>query len=266
MLSSGGLVDSIRRCVYIPSFIHIIGAAVISQHVIEDIARRIAGDIIWSSDISMSLRKWREIFGASKSELAKIIGVSQSVISDYEKGRRTPGARFVRKYVEGLLRFDASRGYQVARSLARSLSVGSDAIIDSREFEFPMGLDSLVTVVKGLILNATYRVRELYGYTIIDSIKAITSLSGNEFWQLMGMTSERALIFTKVSTGRSPMIAVRVAPVKPATVVLYGTKRVDPLAIHLAEAEGIPLVLSIADSVDEIIDGLRSHYAKIQRF
>jgi putative transcriptional regulator len=231
----------------------------VSQHVIDDVARRIAGDIVWSNDVSMGLKKWREIFGASKGDIAKLMGVSQSVISDYEKGRRSPGAKFVKRYVESLIRFDAMRGYQTVKNLARSFSLNIEAVLDSREFEVPMGIDTLVTRVKGILLNATYKHRELYGYTIIDSIKAISSLSGNEFWQIMGMTSERALIFTKVTTGRSPMIAIRVAPIKPASVVLHGTKRVDPLAIYLAEAEGIPLILSTAESVEEIINSLRSY-------
>jgi putative transcriptional regulator len=177
----------------------------------------------------------------------------------YEKGRRSPGAKFVKRYVESLIRFDAARGYQTVKNLARSFSLNIEAVLDAREFEIPMKIDILVTKVKGILLNATYKYRELYGYTIIDSIRAISSLSGNEFWQIMGMTSERALIFTKVTTGRSPMIAVRVAPIKPASVVLHGTKRVDPLAIYLAEAEGIPLILSTADSVEEIVDNLRSY-------
>ncbi|HWQ17057.1 MAG TPA: helix-turn-helix domain-containing protein [Sulfolobales archaeon] len=231
----------------------------VSQHILDDIARRIAGDIIWSNDISLGLRKWREIFGAARSDIAKLMGVSQSVISDYEKGRRIPGAKFVRRYVESLLKFDATRGYQSVKSLARSFNLNIEAVIDSKEFEIPMQIDTLITRVKGVLLNATYKDRELYGYTVIDSIKAISTLSGNEFWNIMGMTSERALIFTSVTTGRSPMIAVRVAPIKPASVVLHGTKRVDPLAIYLAESEGIPLILSTAESVDEIISGLRSY-------
>jgi putative transcriptional regulator len=56
----------------------------VSQHVIDDVARRIAGDIVWSNDASRGLKKWREIFGASKGDIARLMGISQSVISDYE--------------------------------------------------------------------------------------------------------------------------------------------------------------------------------------
>ncbi|MEM2378947.1 MAG: transcriptional regulator, partial [Candidatus Methanomethylicia archaeon] len=84
------------------------------------------------------------------------------------------------------------------------------------------------------------------------------SLSGTDFFRLMGETSMRALVFTKVSTGRSPMVAIRVHPIKPAMVVMHGTEKVDKLAIRLATLEQIPLVLSHAESEDELINNLKN--------
>ncbi|MEM1651660.1 MAG: transcriptional regulator, partial [Sulfolobales archaeon] len=75
---------------------------------------------------------------------------------------------------------------------------------------------------------------------------------------IMGLSSIRALIFTAVSTGRSPMVAVRVAPTKPAAVVIHQPKTVDTLAIRLADREMLPLVVSTHPSVDSLIEALRS--------
>jgi len=222
------------------------------------VAKRIAGDIVWSNDYGRTLAKWREIFGVTKVEIAKLMDVSSSVITDYEKGRRIPGARFIKKFVEALLKYDELNGWKVVKSLMKSFNVNVEAIIDVKEFEYPIPLEVIITSVKGLLLNSSLSRQYLYGYTIVDSISAIQNLSGNEFLQIMGTTSERALIFTKVSTGRSPMIAVRVAPIKPATVILHGTKRVDSLAVSLAEKEGIPLILSLVRSLDELVNGLRN--------
>ncbi len=222
------------------------------------VAKRIAGDIVWSNDYGRSLTKWREIFGVSKVEIAKLMGVSSSVITDYEKGRRTPGARFIKKYVEALLRYDEVRGWRIVKSLMKSFNVNIEAILDVREFEYPIPIDVVISSVKGILLNSSLSRQYLYGYTIVDSISAIQNLSGNEFLQIMGSTSERALIFTKVSTGRSPMIAVRVAPIKPAAVVLHGTRRVDPLAVTLAEKEGIPLILSLSPSLEDLSSSLKN--------
>ncbi|MGC9010362.1 MAG: transcriptional regulator, partial [Sulfolobales archaeon] len=79
----------------------------------------------------------------------------------------------------------------------------------------------------------------------------------------MGATSERVLVFTKVSTGRSPMIAIRVAPIKPAAVVFHGGRRIDPLAITLADKESIPLILSLSGNIEELVNGLRGLKQKI---
>ena len=230
-----------------------------SRYVVDVVARRIAGDVVMSSNPSAALRKWREIFGFSQSEVAKAMGVAPSVLSDYEKGKRTPGLKFLRKFVEALLKLDEARGFTTLRKLAGNLVALSGAVIDIREFSEPLSIDEVTELVKGVPVSGVIEDRKVYGYTILDSLRAITSMRGNDFWQIMGLTSERVLVFTGVTMGRSPMVAIRVAPVKPALVVLHGPRKtVDPLAIVLAERDMIPLVVSMADSVEEIVEALRS--------
>lgn len=229
------------------------------RYVIEMIARRIAGDIVLSDNPSAALRKWREVFGFSQSEVAKAMGVASSVLSDYEKGKRTPGIKFLKKFVEALIRLDSERGFRTLKKLVGNVSILSGAVIDMGEFAQPIPIDEAIRLVDGVILSSIVEHRFVYGYTILDSVSAITTLSGNDFWYIMGLTTERILVFTRVTMGRSPMVAVRVAPVRPAMVVVHGPRKtVDPLAVILAEREGIPLVLSLADSVDEIVERLRS--------
>ena len=58
----------------------------------EQLAVTIAGEITLSKDPGGSMKKWREIFGISQTELADYLKVSSSTISDYEGGRRkSPG-------------------------------------------------------------------------------------------------------------------------------------------------------------------------------
>jgi putative transcriptional regulator len=230
----------------------------VSEYLRDIIAKRVAGDIVMSDNYGNALRKWREVFKVSQVDLARVMGVSASVISDYEKNRRVPGSRFVKKFVDALLTLDGERGWLVVKELAKSLNIFySNAILDVRELNSPVSLDRILDLVEGIIVNSYITSEGVYGYTVIDSIEAIESLSGNEFWQIMGMNTRRALIFTKVSTGRSPLIAIRVAPTKPAVVVLHGPKKVDPLAIKLADKEVIPLILSLVDNVNELIKNLK---------
>jgi putative transcriptional regulator len=57
------------------------------------------------------MRKWRDLFNVTQIEVANILDLSSSVISDYEKGRRrSPGSNFIKRYVEALLEIDSKHG------------------------------------------------------------------------------------------------------------------------------------------------------------
>jgi len=229
------------------------------DYVTTTIAKRIAGDIVFSEDPPSSLRKWREYFEVSQADLARVMRVSPSVISDYEKGRRTPGVKFIQRYVSALLEVDRARGWRRVSSMAASLGMIPGVVMDMMEFPKPVTLEELVEAVKGILLTPEVKSdRLVYGYTIVDSIKTILTLSGIQYSILFGMTPERAIVFTKVQAGRSPMVAVRVSPVKPSVVVIHGPRdRVDSLAVEIARRDNVPLILSLARDVDELKSLLR---------
>lgn len=226
----------------------------------ELIMKRIIGEIILSDSPGEIMRRWREVFGITQLEIAQRLEISPSVISDYEGGRRkSPGSVFIKRFVKGLIDLDDSTGGKVIKQFSTIFKPSSDAILDLREFSSPISLKDLMKVIQGEILACDYlSSKKLLGYTVVDSIKAILSMSGSDFLQLIGTTSERAVIFTKTSTGRSPMVAVRVTPLKPAAVVLHGVKKLDKLAIELAKAERIPLVLSKKATIEELLKSLHS--------
>jgi putative transcriptional regulator len=235
----------------------------------EALAKRIAGEITLSADPGKTMRKWREIFGISQTELADYLGVSSSVISDYEGGRRkSPGASTIRKFVEALLEIDERRGGNVIRAFSKTIEgeLPTSAILDIREFAVPVKISDVVEAVRGeVVANQHLLDRRIYGYTVVDSIRAILEMSSEEFLKLYGWTTERALVFTKVTTGRSPMIAVRVQGLKPAVIVLHGVKKLDELAVKLAERERVPLVISRLSSESELISNLRKLVEKTEK-
>lgn len=75
-------------------------------------------------------------------------------------------------------------------------------------------------------------------------MKVILELPYESFVKVYSDTSQRALLFTRVETGRSPLVAVRVTPIKPAMIILHDITEVDKLAIKIAEAEQIPLLIT----------------------
>jgi len=212
------------------------------NRVSENVAEKIAGEIVLSAEPGRTLRKWRDAFSISQQELSEALGRSPSIISDYEKGRRkSPGIKTLRRIVNAILEIDTKRGSPV---LKRYTQMGPHEAIYAIQ-EFPIGIPAK-HVIKSLeckIVACEEKLdKTIYGYTVLDSMRAITTLSAFDYLQVYGWTSERAIVFTGVKFGRSPMVAIRSHPMKPAMVVLHKPERVDELAIRLAEIERIPLV------------------------
>ncbi len=209
-----------------------------------------AGEICLSKDPGGSMKKWREIFGVSQTELADHLKVSSSTISDYEGGRReSPGIGIVKRLVSALILIDEKRGGKVKKQLEKDFKPAKEIFGISEFFASVKGTVFLKKIDGKIVANSS-KLKEtvIYGYTLIDSIKVILDIPVHEYMLLYGKTPERALIFQSVENGRSPMIAVKIGrfstDMKPSIIVLHGVKNVDPIAIKIAESEKIPLVTS----------------------
>ena len=214
-----------------------------------------AGEIVVSEKPGETLRKWREIFQLSQKELATLLEVNPSVVCDFEKGRRaSPGIGTVRKLVEAMVDYDSSHGGKVVNTMSGRRN--NEAIVDIREFTSGITIGSIIETIEGEVLAGTEEIieRPIYGYTMVDSLKAITSF--NAFGEMYGWSNERAVFFSGVHYGRSPMIAVRAHPVKPRMVVYIKPKSVDPLAPKLADMENVVLTQTELGE-NEIIEKLR---------
>jgi len=91
----------------------------------------------------------------------------------------------------------------------------------------------------------------------VDSLKAITELSFSELVKLYGMTTQRALIFTKVGSGKTPMVAIKLTNLHPALVIFHGPETIDDVAKRIAEVENIPLAVSRVESPEKIVERLK---------
>lgn len=226
----------------------------------DHLAQRIAGEIVLSDDPGATMRKWRNDFEVSQTQLAEEIDVSSSVISDYESGRReSPGIGVIRRLVEGLLAVDERRGGERVRQFARILSAGFDEsiVLDLREYQTTMALGAFYDAI-GAEEMAPGTSDRIYGHTVIDSIEAITRLSSEDFYRLYGQSTERALVFTKVTRGESPLVAMRVASPKPAAIVLHGLEPDDlwELAPDLARMDGVSLAVT-NEPLTGLLDAIR---------
>ncbi len=211
---------------------------------VDEFKQRIAGEIALSPNPGRTIRKWREEFGLSQHQLADAMGVSHSVISDYESGRRkSPGVSVVKKMVEAFIELDAENGSPVVSKYNPEYKL--ECIMSMDEFPGGVDIDAFIEAISGRNLNQDAMTKKMvYGYTMVDSVKAILSLGSQDYLKIFGGNIERALVFTNVHFGRSPMIAVRAHPLTPAMVVYQRPEKVDPLAVKLAHLERIPLVVT----------------------
>jgi len=227
----------------------------------KSLAKDIVGEIVLSENSDKVIRKWRTIFKISQKKLAAELGITSSVISDYESGRRkSPGIKMIKRYVEALLEVDAAKGGNVIRSFARVSAEQplSNAIVDIKEFSSGISLAEFCKRIDAdLVTKGVAEDREIYGYTIVDSLKAITELSFSELVKLYGMTTQRALIFTKVGSGKTPMVAIKLTNLHPALVIFHGPETVDDVAKRIAEVENIPLAISRVESPEKITEKLK---------
>ena len=217
----------------------------------EQLAEKIAGEITLSSDPGATLRKWRTDFEVAQTDLAAELEVSPSVVSDYESGRRdNPGIGVIRRSVNALLDIDEQRGGRHIRQYARVLSAGFDSAVvyDLREYPANIPLERYYEAI-----GATEIVRgnkdTIAGHTIIDSIEAIRRLSSDEFYNLYGESTNRALVFTNVTRGESPLVALRVVKPTPHAVILHGLEPDDiwEYAPDLARIDGFSLAVTNTD-------------------
>ena len=221
-----------------------------------ELKEKIAGEITLSEEPGVTIRKWREQFSLSQLELAGHLKISPSVISDYESGRRkSPGVATVKRIVDALIDLDEESGGKILKRYQTEKP--NKAILSMKEFPVPVAVSDFVQAISGKNLSKTRYKTDVHGYTVIDSVRAIVSLDSSDYLKIYGWSSQRALIFTGVKYGRSPMVAIRAHPLKPAMVVFHEPERVDELAVKLANLEGIPLYETKL-SMKKLIDNLEA--------
>jgi len=220
--------------------------------------KRIISDVVLADEPFVVLRSWREKFGVSQKALAAKMGISASVISDYETGRRkNPGISFLKNYVQSLVESDAEKGGSHIMELLKMEPILKGIILDMKEYSKPVKISRVVEAVDGRVETFPELVEEpVLGHTVLDSVKTILYFKWYDMVNVFGYTNIRALVFTNVQHGRSPLVGVHLFPFKPRMIVLHGPKSLDPVAAEIAKVDGIVVALSNLGSTKELIERL----------
>src|SRR5215472_14403571 len=120
-----------------------------------DALSKIAGDVVVSPDAGRAMRAWREKLAIKQVTLAKALGISASVLSDYESGRRpSPGVQFVKRYIEALVKLDEGKGRVVSRLLSKEKD---EAILSIGEFHGPLDATKILEASMPRCSRETHR-------------------------------------------------------------------------------------------------------------
>jgi putative transcriptional regulator len=138
----------------------------------------------------------------------------------------------------------------------------SEAILDLKEFRMPVPIKEFCKGIGAVVMNGSDEDGHVYGYTVVDTHKAILELPPMDMVKLYGLTTERALVFTGAHRGRSSMVALKVTNLRPALVILHGAGDVDELALRIANSESIPLATIKTGTVESLVDQLKKKFSE----
>ena len=221
----------------------------------EALATRIAGEITISRDPGATMRRWRRTLSVTQRELSERMGLSPSVISDYESGRRgNPGVNFVRRFVEALMDVGGEEAERLIAEWAGLPAYLGDVVLDVKAFPKPVSLRRLVRTLSGEVLTGDPSIR-VWGYIIVECEGAIRRLTLPDLPRIFGEAG-RVVVFAGVTPKLSPVIALNFAPLKPRVVVYQGSKP-SSLEVEIARNSGVTLVHSGVNEAEELVGKLR---------
>ena len=83
----------------------------------EQLKVKIAGEISLSPDPGAAMKKWREVFGITQTDLSRYLKITASTISDYESNRRkSPGIGVIKRFVDAIVQIDLEKGGEISFS------------------------------------------------------------------------------------------------------------------------------------------------------
>jgi putative transcriptional regulator len=159
------------------------------------LTEKIAGEIVLSPKPGQTLRKWREIFRISQTELAGFLRINPSVICDYESGRRkSPGIQIVKKMIEAFLTIDEQKHNGTILRQYQSFAQSEEGILDIMEYPYGIPIASFIDGINGTLITSPKQAnmeKDVHGFTIVDSIKTITTLNAANYVRLYGWSTDR---------------------------------------------------------------------------
>ena len=190
-------------------------------------------------DFSRSLSLLRQERGLSQRQVAKELGISQALLSHYEKGIREPGLNFVVKACDF---YNVSADFLLGRTLSRdgTTILDADTLYDaSTERDNVLKGSVLATLSKKLLVNSIGVLFDLLGKTgKKEAITAAADYLGTAIYKMFRH------LYRADGTKNEDFFSVParqfMAGVPTADMICTEAQYVDALAAHAKEKGSFP--------------------------
>ncbi len=167
-----------------------------SEEEIETLKREIAGEIIISNNLGNTLKKWQNIFEVNQKTLAKNMAISNTMLSDYQNGRRTnPSIKFILNFINSLINHDIKHKEKILKKL---IEQKTELIFETKEFKKGIKIKVLEKSEKIKQTNIKNNNDIVYGITYID-VHDIPDFDNNDLQKIFGKTNKRIFYISNIT-------------------------------------------------------------------
>jgi putative transcriptional regulator len=166
-----------------------------SDDEIETLKKEIAGEILISNNLGNTLKKWQNIFEINQKTLAKNIGISNTMLSDYQNGRRlNPNIKFIQKFINSLIENDIKHKEKILKKL---IEHKIELSFETKEFKKGIKIKTLENAQKIKHVNIKNNNEIIYGITYLDA-NDIPSFEIEDIQKIFGKTNKRIFYISNV--------------------------------------------------------------------
>ncbi|PIU88342.1 hypothetical protein COS64_04185 [archaeon CG06_land_8_20_14_3_00_37_11] len=174
----------------------------------------ILGDIAVNKNYGIVMKKWRELFNITQSDVAKELNIKQSVISDYENNRRnSPGIEFLRNYVKALIKVGREEHKKEYEGIKNNLGIKNIANkLFAGEFMKELTTKQVLNRLKAVQIVSQPEQAKFKNYLFLSDRITSILMKQPTYKLLKNLKSKEGTIyvFSNVKTGKIPLITLKI--------------------------------------------------------
>lgn len=166
-----------------------------SNDELEFLKKEIAGELIISNSLGNTLKKWQNIFEVNQKTLAKNMNISNTMLSDYQNGRRlNPNIKLISNFINSLIEYDLKHKGKILKKL---IEPKQEQNFETKEFKKGIKIKFIEKSDKIKHTNIKNNNEIIYGITYLDE-NDLPDFDSKDFQKVFGKTNRRIFYISNV--------------------------------------------------------------------